>query len=144
MDWPVIEEKLESLRRCLRRVEMKCPVDVNALVNDIDAQDILALNLTRAVQICVDIGAHLISETEYAPPDTMGQTFNVLNSAGLIGADLALRMKKAVGFRNIAVHNYDAINWAIVHSIAKTRLTDFEEFARAVISSKNKINMGMS
>ena len=136
MDWPVIEEKLESLRRCLRRVELKCPADVSALVNDIDAQDILALNLTRAVQICVDIGAHLISETEYAPPDTMGQTFNVLNSAGLISADLALRMKNAVGFRNIAVHNYDAINWAIVHSIAKTRLTDFEEFARAVISSK--------
>ena len=138
MDWPVIEEKLESLRRCLRRVELKCPADVDALVNDIDAQDILALNLTRAVQICVDIGAHLISETEYAPPDTMGQTFNVLNSAGLISADLALRMKKAVGFRNIAVHNYDAINWAIVHSIAKTGLADFEEFARAVISSKNK------
>jgi len=66
MDWPVIEEKLESLRRCLRRVEVKCPADVNALVEDIDAQDILALNLTRAVQICVDIGAHLIKEGGFA------------------------------------------------------------------------------
>lgn len=139
MDWTVIYEKLESLRRCLRRVEVKCPKDVDALAKDIDAQDILALNLTRAVQICVDIGAHLISETEFTPPDTMKQTFDLLNSAGLIDADLAVRMKKAVGFRNIAVHNYDAINWAIVHSIAQSRLTDFEAFARIVIHSKNKI-----
>lgn len=51
MDWPVIEEKLESLRRCLRRVELKCPADVDALVNDVDAQDILALNLTRAADL---------------------------------------------------------------------------------------------
>ncbi len=41
-------------------------------------------------------------------------------------------MKKAVGFRNIAVHSYEAINWQIVHSIAKKHLVDFSEFAQAV------------
>lgn len=133
MDWSVIEQKLESLRRSLRRVEEKCPVDADALEKDVDAQDILALNLTRAVQICVDIGAHLISGTELPPPDTMGQTFDVLSKAGMISVDLAMRMKKAVGFRNLAVHNYDAINWAIVYSIARSCLPDFGEFAKAVV-----------
>ncbi len=138
MDWPVIEEKLESLRRCVRRVEEKCPADAKALANDIDAQDIVSLNLTRAVQICIDIGAHLISETNLAPPDTMGQTFDVLSQAGMISVDLAERMKKAVGFRNIAVHNYDAINWAIVHSIATLRLPDFAQFAREILRSRRR------
>ena len=138
MDWPVIEQKLESLRRSLRRIEEKCPKDADALEKDIDAQDILTLNLTRAVQICVDIGAHLISETELPPPDTMGQTFDVLNKAGMIGADLAVRMKKAVGFRNIAVHNYAAINWAMVYSIARSCLPDFGEFAKAVVQIQSK------
>ena len=41
-------------------------------------------------------------------------------------------MKKAVGFRNIAVHNYESINWAIVFAIATEHLKDFEEFAAAV------------
>lgn len=63
----------------------------------------------------------------------MGQTFDVLNKAGMIGPDLAVRMKKAVGFRNIAVHNYDAINWVIVYSIAQSCLQDFGEFAKAVV-----------
>ncbi|MBS4096870.1 MAG: DUF86 domain-containing protein [Sulfuricella sp.] len=138
MDHPVIEQKLESLRRALHRVEEKCPNDAATLEKDYDAQDILALNLTRAVQLCVDIGAHLISATEFPPPGTMGQTFEVLTDAGIINSELAVRMKKAVGFRNLAVHNYDAINWEIVHSIAQSRLTDFEEFAKAVVVALNR------
>ena len=133
MDWDLIGQKLESLRRCLRRVKEKCPQDVATLSEDYDAQDILALNLTRAVQLCVDIGAHLVVDTQLPPPDTMGQTFDVLQEAGIINADLAGRMKKAVGFRNLAVHNYDAINWAIVYAIAQYRLTDFEDFAKAIV-----------
>ena len=45
-------------------------------------------------------------------------------------------MKKAVGFRNLAVHNYDAINWAIVHAITTQRLDDFKLFAKVVAQYK--------
>jgi uncharacterized protein YutE (UPF0331/DUF86 family) len=50
----------------------------------------------------------------------------------MLTASLALNLKKAVGFRNIAVHNYDVINWYIVHSIVKCHLEDFSAFARLV------------
>jgi uncharacterized protein YutE (UPF0331/DUF86 family) len=132
MDWPLIEQKLESLRRSIQRVKKKCPENAAALVNDYDAQDILALNLTRAVQMCVDIGSHFIAGSEFSPPSTMGKTFDILCEAGIISADLADRMKKAVGFRNLAVHNYESINWAIVFAIATSHLQDFEEFAKSV------------
>ena len=140
MDWDLIGQKLESLRRCLRRVEAKCPQDVATLSEDYDAQDILALNLTRAVQLCVDIGAHLVADTQFPPPDTMGQTFDILQDSGIINAELAGRMKKAVGFRNLAVHNYDAINWAIVYAIAQYRMKDFEDFAKAVVIASQQGN----
>ena len=106
MDREVVEQKLESLRRCLQRIEKKCPSEASTLVADIDLQDIVALNLSRAVQISVDIGAHLITGMEVSPPDTMGQTFDVLAQAGILNNALATSLKKAVGFRNIAVHNY--------------------------------------
>jgi hypothetical protein len=54
MDREVIEHKLESLRRCLQRVEEKCPSDPDRLSRDPDLQDIVTLNLSRAVQLCVD------------------------------------------------------------------------------------------
>ena len=50
----------------------------------------------------------------------------------VIERKLADRMKKAVGFRNIAVHSYGAINWHIVHSIASKHLVDFSEFGKTV------------
>jgi uncharacterized protein YutE (UPF0331/DUF86 family) len=138
MDREVVEQKLESLRRCLRRIEYKCPSEAQTLIEDIDLQDILALNLSRAVQICVDIGTHLIASMEVPPPDTMGQTFDALAGAGILSETLASRLKKAVGFRNIAVHNYENINWIIVHSIARHHLVDFSEFARIIAASLTK------
>lgn len=132
MDREVIEQKLESLRRCLQRVAEKCPRDPAALAQDIDLQDIVTLNLTRAVQLCVDLGAHLIAGMEVLPPDTMGQTFEVLAHAGVITERLAQQLKKAVGFRNIAVHHYEEINWSIVHRIAGDHLSDFSEFAKII------------
>jgi uncharacterized protein YutE (UPF0331/DUF86 family) len=134
MDRDLILVKLESLRRCIQRVSDKCPVNAETLVNDFDLQDILALNLSRAVQLSVDIGTHFVAELGVPPPDTMGQTFDVLSQAGLIEAGLASRLKKAVGFRNIAVHNYEAINWTIVHSIARNHLGDFIDFAKVIAS----------
>jgi len=128
MDREVVEQKLESLRR----IETKCPTDAATLVTDIDLQDIVTFNLSRAGQICVDVGAHLIAGMEVPPPDTMGQTFDLLMQEGMLNNGLASSLKKAVGFRNIAVHNYESINWNIVHSIVKHHLADFSEFAKVV------------
>lgn len=132
MDNELIEQKLESLRRCLQRIQGKCPSSAETLASDPDLQDIVVLNLTRALQLCVDIGTHLISGMDTPPPSTMGQTFDLLAEIGVINTELAIRMKKAVGFRNIAVHNYEAINWQIVHAIATSHLNDFKDFAQAV------------
>ena len=51
MDREVIDQKLESLRRCIKRAREKCPTDLDALVRSFDLQDIITLNLTRAVQL---------------------------------------------------------------------------------------------
>jgi hypothetical protein len=55
MDTLILEEKLESLRRCIVRIESKRAESAQQLRADVDRQDILTLNLTRAVQLCVDM-----------------------------------------------------------------------------------------
>jgi uncharacterized protein YutE (UPF0331/DUF86 family) len=134
VDRQVVEQKLESLRRCLARVAEKCPADPDTLARDTDVQDIVTLNLSRGVQLCVDIAAHVIASRELPAPDTMGQAFDALGSANVITPELAKRMKKAVGFRNIAVHNYEAIDWRIVHSICRHHLDDFRDFAAHILA----------
>ena len=133
MDRLLIEEKLESLRRCLSRIEEKCPESVAGLEIDVDLQDIITLNLTRAVQLSVDIAAHWVASLEnVAAPGTMGGMFDALVQKRLIDKKIGERMRASVGFRNIAVHNYESIDWQIVFAICTTHLIDFSNFARAV------------
>lgn len=132
MDRLILIEKLESLRRCVRRVEMRRSETVEALQGDPDRQDILALNLTRAVQLCVDIAGVLIADSDEPAPQTMGQAFDALARMGLIDDALARKMKSAVGFRNIAVHDYQVVDWHIVFDITHRGLDDFRAFAKAV------------
>ena len=132
MDRVIVARKLDSLRRCLARVRRKCPPDAATLATDADLQDIIVLNLSRAVQLCVDLALHMLADLDPSPPETMGQAFDRLAEAGRLSPALAQRLRKAVGFRNLAVHNYAAINWQIVHAIATTHIEDFEAFARIV------------
>ncbi len=128
----ILEQKIESLRRCIQRVELKTPSSVDQLVQDQDLQDILVLNLTRAVQLCVDIGSHVISETDESAPTTMGDVFTALQRLTIITPTTCESMRNAVGFRNVAVHNYDVINWEIVFAICQKFLVDFRRFAKEI------------
>lgn len=140
MDRLILAEKLESLRRCVRRVEMRRAETVEALQGDPDRQDIVALNLTRAVQLCVDMAGVLIADSDEPAPQTMGQAFDALARMGLIDDTLARKMKAAVGFRNIAVHDYQVVDWRIVFDITHRGLEDFRAFAKAVDSVLGRAN----
>lgn len=135
MDQLIIERKLDSLQRCVNRIASKCPQNPQTLVDDVDLQDIVVLNLSRAIQLCVDIGSHCLSTQATPVPNTMGEIFDSLAQNHLIELPLAERLKKAVGFRNLAVHNYAALDISIVHTLATKHLDDFKTFIRAIASS---------
>jgi uncharacterized protein YutE (UPF0331/DUF86 family) len=83
------------------------------------------------VQLCVDISLHILSSGNQPIPQTMADAFTGLAEEGVITADLAEKMRKSVGFRNIAIHQYEKINWAIVYAIATEKMVDFKAFANA-------------
>ena len=93
MDKQIVDQKLESLRRCIERIQDKLPISAKNLATDFDKQDIVSLNLSRAVQLTVDIGVHIISGLSSPVPDTMGQTFDVLADMHVIPKELATQLK---------------------------------------------------
>lgn len=134
MENDVIRKKLESLRRCIQRLIDKRPGSVSELTNNYDLQDIIAINLERAVQISIDIGAYILAKKNIKVPNTMGEVFTALSAENIIKKDLAERMKRAVGFRNISVHEYENVDWNIVFSIITKNLDDFKSFIKAVLN----------
>jgi len=89
MDRNIIEAKLESLRRCVDRIAEKAPASADQLIHDPDLQDIIALNLQRAVQTSVDLAAHLIAESDSPAPSTMAEHFEILDHLQIISPALA-------------------------------------------------------
>jgi uncharacterized protein YutE (UPF0331/DUF86 family) len=133
MDKCVIQRKLDSVARCMARIVENTPISLDVLLKDINRQDVIVLNLERAVQACVDVGLHLFSSLNEPLPDSMGEVFLKLARLGIIDEATALALKGAVGFRNVAVHAYDEIDYAIVFSICTKHLDDFRAFARQIM-----------
>lgn len=133
MDPDIIKNKLESLHRCLSRIKTHTPASVSELEDNIDAQDIIILNLERTVQLCVDIGSHILTDVSANAVDTMASVFTELAKNKIISNELSLNLARAVGFRNIAVHEYSELDWNIVYAIITRHLDDFYEFGRIVL-----------
>lgn len=132
MENEVLDSKLLSLRRCAARVREALPATRAALDGDFDRQDVVVLNLTRAVQLCVDIASHVLSGLGHAVPASMGEAFDGLHRIGWIDGEIAGRLRKSVAFRNVAVHAYRELDLDILYAVATRHLVDFEEFARQV------------
>jgi len=62
----------------------------------------------------------------------MAESFRMLAAENVIDRELAENLARAVGFRNIAVHEYQKLNWNIVWTIINERLDDFISFANNI------------
>ena len=137
MSKDVRSQKLDSIARCLSRIDQNTPKSARELSQNLDMQDILILNLERLIQTSVDCASVLIADRGWVPlPDSMAATFTVLQQKGIIPDVLAHRLAKAVGFRNLCVHEYDKINWDIVYAIVTIHLDEFRQFA-ALLDQQN-------
>lgn len=133
MHSPVIQKKLISLQRCIERIKLKRPTHFKTLLSDLDIQDIISINLERAIQLSVDIAAVIIAEKGLSTASTMAGNFQILIENEMLRKDLGLKMQKSVGFRNISVHEYHAIDWKLVFDIIHNHLINFEDIIKAIV-----------
>ena len=131
VDKDIVMEKAGNIRRCLSRINDTTQNSPDSLF-DIDIQDIFLLNLQRAIQSALDLAAHIISDDSLGFPTTLREHFQILAQENIITHDLSQSMQAMVGFRNIAVHEYQNIDVDIVQSILKNHLSDLENFYQSI------------
>ncbi|MOA44989.1 hypothetical protein D3C78_1673380 [compost metagenome] len=76
---------------------------------------------------------HLVSEKKLGVPKASREAFALLQDAGLIDAALAKTLMNMVGFRNIAVHNYQALELDILEAILDKHIDDFKQFTIIIL-----------
>ena len=129
----IILNKIAVIERCLSRINIEFNEAGQNFENDYTRQDSVVLNIERAIQACIDVGAHIISDKKLGLPQNSREVFKILGENGIISDDLRARLERMVGFRNIAVHDYQKINIDIIVSIVKTNLRDFDDYTTAIM-----------
>lgn len=132
----VILNKTATIERCLRRIHEVYDQDPENL-KDFTKQDSIVLNIQRACEASIDLAMHLISDKSLGVPKSSRDGFKLLEDAGIIENDLAKTLMNMVGFRNIAVHDYQALEIEILESILNKHLGDFKKFTQIVIKNEN-------
>jgi uncharacterized protein YutE (UPF0331/DUF86 family) len=128
----VVLNKVATIERCLARVREEYRDDA-ARLDDQTIQDALVLNLQRACEASIDLAMHLVARGRLGLPQDSRDAFSLLQQAGLLEADLSLRLQRMVGFRNVVVHQYRQLSRPILLSIVRERLGDFEDFCQAAV-----------
>lgn len=129
----VILNKISVIERCMNRVK-----DVYANnpenLQDYTKQDSIILNIQRACESSIDLAMHIVADQRLGLPQTSRDAFDMLQAHSIIDEDIAKRLKAMVGFRNIAVHDYQTINLNILKQIIVNHLGDFTDFTKQILN----------
>ena len=128
----VLLNKMQIINRCIQRIKEEYDNNPENL-SDFTKQDAIILNIQRACEACIDIAMHIVSEKSMGIPQNSRDSFEFLNRGGIIDKTLMTKLKAMVGFRNIAVHDYQAVNVDIIQKIIENHINDFMEFAEVIL-----------
>ena len=129
----VLINKAASIERCVARAREEYAADPVGFASNFSRQDAAILNIQRACEAALDMGQHLIRRERLGVPQSARDVFALLAQAGWIEAPLAEGLKRMVGFRNIAVHDYQALQLPITVSIIQNHLDDFLRYSQALL-----------
>jgi uncharacterized protein YutE (UPF0331/DUF86 family) len=134
IDREVIESKLRFLREYLGDLEEYKTISLIDYQTNKKDQRFVERTLHLACECCLDIAAHVISRLGLREPKDNKDLFVVLHENKIISEAVHTEMVKMAKFRNIVVHDYARIEPEVVMGILKKNLSDFNHFAREIIT----------
>lgn len=124
--------KIATIERCLAWIREDY-ADQPSRLDQRVVEHAIVLNLQRACEAAIDLAMHVVAIRRLGLPQESREAFSMLEAAMVIDADLAERMRRMVGFRNIAIHEYQKLSRPILEAILRERLGDFEALCGAFV-----------
>ena len=126
----ILLNKAAIIERCVRRMleeASACP-----RLDDFTHVDALTLNIERACQAAIDMAMHVVADRHLGVPQSTADAFLLLERAGLVSAPLAAALCGMVGFRNVAVHQYEDLDMAVLRWIVDSGYRDWIRLGEAL------------
>ena len=125
--------KAATIERCVARAREEYFSDPATFATNFTRQDAAILNIQRACEAALDMGQHLIRRDRLGVPQSARDVFTLLAQAGRIEQPLAEALQRMVGFRNIAVHDYQTLQLPITVAIIEKHLDEFLDYSKALL-----------
>lgn len=128
----IVLNKIATIERCINRIN-EVYEGKSENLKDYTKQDSIILNIQRACEASIDLAMHIVSNHKLGVPKSSREGFLLLQEAGLLEPQLAKTLMNMVGFRNIAVHDYQTLQLDILVSILENHIGDFKVFAKIIM-----------
>lgn len=128
----LVAKKLAYIETRLR--ELRSESKPERIPHDLRELRFVEHTLQIAIQAALDAASHIVSDDRLGEPNTNRELFDLLARNGWIGDDLAVRLGRMVGFRNILVHGYAEVDPLIVKDVVENHLGDLDDFITAIRS----------
>ena len=102
-------------------------------LDDLDRQEIILFNLQMAIQNCIDIAAHIVSDQEMGVAGSTNEMFYMLQDNEYLDLNLTEKMVAAVGFRNLVVHEYEVVDLKRVYQFIQKDIFDLENYLKTLL-----------
>jgi uncharacterized protein YutE (UPF0331/DUF86 family) len=129
----VLLNKAATIERCVARAREEYAADPETFAINFTRQDAAILNVQRACEAALDMGHHIIRRESLGLPQSARDVFALLANTHWLDPELAVAMKHMVGFRNIAVHEYQTLQLPITVNIIQSHLDEFLAFSRQML-----------
>jgi len=129
----VLINKAATIERCVARAREEYAADPEGFAQNFSHQDAAILNIQRACEAALDMGLHIIRRERLGITQSARDTFTLLAQANWLKPPVAEQMKRMVGFRNVAVHDYQSLQLPITLNILTHHLDDFLVFSRQML-----------
>lgn len=110
-------QKLSIIERSIRRYLEE--YEINPSLENYSHQDSFVLNVQRASQAIIDLALHIVSGKHLGMPNSSSDAFEILYTHNIISESTKKSMISMVGFRNLAVHEYQKIEKDVLFWIAR-------------------------
>lgn len=131
----VVLNKAASIERRLARICEEYGGKQEHLYENQTKQDAIVINLQRACETAIDLAMYVVRRKGLGLPQESRDAFALLEKAQLLSVELAGRLQRMVGSRNVAVHEYTRLNPDIVQTIITKHLDDFRRLSSTIVKA---------
>ena len=128
VDQQVIGKRLEKMEQSLRKIDRFKHLTWEEFNQDDLVQDVVEYNLLIAINLMVDIAAHVVVDAKMGVPDTLAESFHFLYQNKHISEEQYQLFRRMTAFRNKLTHEYLTIDTKVVYRIMQDHIQDFRQF----------------